>query len=221
MSYVDGASLDLPMDRSMLKWHTCLREQSTVWLKYTLESVLEYLRYDQVHQVVGFLFEFGLSVNAGVRVPKDNCFCCWYKTFSYNFGEPESFLWSHWYPSFKLLVTPALGFKARVDPLLVCIVPFTPCLVKIVSLKLIEKHSMYLPGRWTKRFTIIRSLSVRFEIIRPKIKTLLNFHDPFKWMVLNFIQVQWTSLLFNELNWNWFKYFINLILIDWNWFKFI
>ena len=34
-------------------------------------------------------------------------------------------------------------------------------------------------------------------------------------MVLNLIQVQSTSLTFNELN------SMNLIQIDWNWFKFI
>ena len=30
------------------------------------------------------------------------------------FGGHESFLWGHWYPSFGLLVTSPLGFKARV-----------------------------------------------------------------------------------------------------------
>ena len=31
-----------------------------------------------------------------------------------------SFLWGHWYPCFGLLMMSALGFKARVDFLLVC-----------------------------------------------------------------------------------------------------
>ena len=35
----------------------------------------------------------------------------------FNSGGHESFLWGHWYPSFRLLVTSALSFKARVDPL--------------------------------------------------------------------------------------------------------
>ena len=32
------------------------------------------------------------------------------------FGGHESFLWGHWCPCFELLVTYALGFKARMDP---------------------------------------------------------------------------------------------------------
>ena len=41
--------------------------------------------------------------------------------FFKNFSCPFlSFLWGHWYPCFTLLVTSALGFKARVDPSLVC-----------------------------------------------------------------------------------------------------
>ena len=31
------------------------------------------------------------------------------------FGGLKSFLWGHWYPCFRLLVTSALGFKTRVD----------------------------------------------------------------------------------------------------------
>ena len=34
--------------------------------------------------------------------------------------DRKSFLWGHWYPCFGLLVTSVLGFKARVDFLLVC-----------------------------------------------------------------------------------------------------
>ena len=32
----------------------------------------------------------------------------------------KSFFWSHWCPCFRFLVMSALGFKARMDPLLVC-----------------------------------------------------------------------------------------------------
>ena len=39
----------------------------------------------------------------------------WLKIFFLKFfGGHESFLWGHWYPCFGLLVTSALGFKARV-----------------------------------------------------------------------------------------------------------
>ena len=31
-------------------------------------------------------------------------------------GGHKFFLWGHWYPCFRLLVTSTLGFKARVDP---------------------------------------------------------------------------------------------------------
>ena len=37
------------------------------------------------------------------------------KCFFLIFGGHESFLWSHWYPCFELLVTSPLGLKARVD----------------------------------------------------------------------------------------------------------
>ena len=37
--------------------------------------------------------------------------------FFYTFWEHKSFSWGYWYPCFRLLVTSALGFKARVDPL--------------------------------------------------------------------------------------------------------
>ena len=33
-------------------------------------------------------------------------------------GGHKSFLWGHWYPCFRLLITSALGFKARVDSLI-------------------------------------------------------------------------------------------------------
>ena len=35
----------------------------------------------------------------------------------FNFGGHKSCLWGHWYPCFGLLLTSALGFKVRVDPL--------------------------------------------------------------------------------------------------------
>ena len=34
------------------------------------------------------------------------------------FGGHKFFVWGHWYPCFGFLVMSALGFKARVDPLL-------------------------------------------------------------------------------------------------------
>ena len=39
--------------------------------------------------------------------------CC----FKKNLEDISYFLWGHWYPCSGLLVMPALGFKARVDPL--------------------------------------------------------------------------------------------------------
>ena len=48
------------------------------------------------------------------------CFNVATRIFLKIFGGHESFLWGHWYPCFGLLVTSPLGFKARVDPLLVC-----------------------------------------------------------------------------------------------------
>ena len=45
------------------------------------------------------------------------------KTFFKIFWGTQFLLWGHWYPCFGLLVTSALGFKARVDhPLLACFV---------------------------------------------------------------------------------------------------
>ena len=41
----------------------------------------------------------------------------YYFIFLKIFGGHMSFLWGHWYPCFGLLVTSALGFKARVDSL--------------------------------------------------------------------------------------------------------
>ena len=40
-------------------------------------------------------------------------------------GGHMSFLWGHWYPCFRLLVTSALGYKARVDSL----VHFLACML--------------------------------------------------------------------------------------------
>ena len=37
-----------------------------------------------------------------------------FRLFKKNFGGHHSFLWGHWYHSFGLLVTSAMGFKARV-----------------------------------------------------------------------------------------------------------
>ena len=39
-----------------------------------------------------------------------------------HFVRHKFFSCGHWYPCFRLLVTSPLGFKARVDPLLVCFV---------------------------------------------------------------------------------------------------
>ena len=43
-------------------------------------------------------------------------------TFFLIFGGHKSFSWGHWYPFFGLLAMSPLGFKARVDPSLVCFV---------------------------------------------------------------------------------------------------
>ena len=45
---------------------------------------------------------------------KKFCIIALFQTLLFIFGGHESFLWGHWYPYFGLLVTPALGFKARV-----------------------------------------------------------------------------------------------------------
>ena len=59
-----------------------------------------------------------LITDIGKRTPTT----CWVKVFFClfffkHFGGHMSFLWGHWYPCFGLLVTSALGFKARVDSL--------------------------------------------------------------------------------------------------------
>ena len=46
----------------------------------------------------------------------------WNVFFFKIFGGHKSFLWGHWYPCFGLLAMSPLGFKARVDPSLVCFV---------------------------------------------------------------------------------------------------
>ena len=49
------------------------------------------------------------------------------------FGEHKSFLWRHWLPCFGHLVMSARGFKARVDPSLVCL---TACMQWIPQIHL-------------------------------------------------------------------------------------
>ena len=60
--------------------------------------------------------------------------------FFKNFGGHNSFLWGHWYPCYGLLVMSALGFKARVDPSLVC---FVSCVQWIPQIHLIKCSFIY------------------------------------------------------------------------------
>ena len=45
--------------------------------------------------------------------------------------DTNPFLYDHWYPCFGLLVMSVLGFKARVDPLLVCFLTWMPWILQI------------------------------------------------------------------------------------------
>ena len=80
-----------------------------------------------MHQIRVILSAGIMLVNAGVilsvmiwvttvAMPRDYAVVCLF--FFKIFVGHESFLWGHCYPCFGLLVTSALGFKARVDFLL-------------------------------------------------------------------------------------------------------
>ena len=86
--------------------------------------------------------------------------------------KTEIFLWSHWYPCFTLLVTCALGFKARVDIWLACFVTFTPS---------VTPAHLLLVTKWRSQF---RSTDVHTYCIWNLWKC--NFADslgPQKWLI--------------------------------------
>ena len=62
----------------------------------------------------------------------------WYLSYQWEiffliFGGHQSFLWAHWYLSFELLETSALGFKARVDPSFACSPPMCNGFLRFTS----------------------------------------------------------------------------------------
>ena len=131
------------------------------------------------------------------------------------FGGHMSFLWGHWYPCFGLLVMPALGFKARVDPLLVC---FVACMQWIPQIHLWCDTCWPLDGQhgsWLRSLhaTYVAEVGCRDSI---RSKTLLNTDHhwpPCLYKIVSWLcQInRWKNVLtfFNFKNHKWSIYFFH------------
>ena len=70
------------------------------------------------------------------------------------FGGHQSFSWNHWCPCFGLLVTPALGFKARVD-LLTCVFHGLHVMITQIHLRSVTPADILATGMAAKSLTHI------------------------------------------------------------------